>query len=461
MNLLIDVPRSLEAPPRLTRSQIVQKIGSGTSRYPRPGGVLVPRPLAGLCNSLSASSNDRKQCGREIVLRVARAQRCLPPEVLDLEMPHPSTVLCTLPIEDRTRGVLDRLLPLISKEPLWTVGSYLCIPQFGARCLVDLLAAREEATRGDSARAGEAGSPPASEPEGSLIPLKAVDVGRLDDIARLLRQSMPIGGSDLARLLVGEGLAAERVTLDQLASVYRGLNRPAPFRVVEARGAEIAVAADTHGFAATVMATAARMVSQWGVSTVASLVQRLGMRRSAANSRSLVCRLLVSLPRLRWLDAAMEWFSFLGDRSHLSRGIAKIFAVADRVSMRELRLALRKGQSRAPHVPAAVLERYLCDVAGCEIGPDGVHICVLDQPTLKLAGDEARVARLLSGRRTQMPITELTDLASSASLPPARVRKVLLSSPLFLRTRGEQVRLVGSRTRHYSRSSPRSAESSQ
>jgi hypothetical protein len=79
----------------------------------------------------------------------------------------------------------------------------------------------------------------------------------------------------------------------------------------------------------------------------------------------------------------MEWFSFLGDRSHLARRIAK-----------------------------------------------------------------ALVAKLLSGGRPQLAITELTDLASSASVPPARVRRVLLSSPLFLRTRGEQVRLVGHRTRH-------------
>jgi hypothetical protein len=95
-----------------------------------------------------------------------------------------------------------------------------------------------------------------------------------------------------------------------------------------------------------------------------------------------------------------------------------------------------------------VLERYLCEIAGCAIEPEGVHVCVRDQHAVKLAGDEALVAKLLSGGRPQLAITELTDLASSASVPPARVRRVLLSSPLFLRTRGEQVRLVGHRTRH-------------
>jgi hypothetical protein len=395
------------------------------------------------------SSDDRKQCGREIVLLVARAQRCLPRAVIDLEMPHPSTVLHALPIEDRTRGVLDRLLPLISREPLWTVGRYLRIPHFGARCLVDLLAAQEEsAAHLDLSRAIVPGSPAALESDGGVVPLTGVDFGRLDDIARVLEQSMPIAGADLGRLLIQEGLATERVTLGHLASAYRRLGRPAPFLVITCDGLEIAVARSNHGFAATVTATAARLISQCGLSTVASLVRRVGMHRSAATSRSLVCRLLVALPRLRWLDAAMEWFSFLGDRSHLARRITKVFAVADRVPIRELRAALRKGQPRALRVPATVLERYLCEIAGCAIEPEGVHVCVRDQHAVKLAGDEALVAKLLSGGRPQLAITELTDLASSASVPPARVRRVLLSSPLFLRTRGEQVRLVGHRTRH-------------
>ena len=450
MNLYVEVPRGPEASPRLTRSQLAQKLGAGKNGYPRPGGVLLPRALAVVCRSLSATSPDRRQRGREIVLCVARSQRCLPPALLDHEMPHPSAVLHTLPIEDRTRGVLDRLLPLIAKEPFWTVARYLRIPKFGARCLVDLLAAHEETPRGESAggdlpRAG-ATSPTSSGDAGrTVVPFTSIDLGRLDDIARLLGQLLPISGPELGPLLVEEGLASAPVTLEHLAGVYRRMDRPLPFRLVTCGGTEIAVASDNPGFAATVAATAVRLVSHWGLSTVASLVERVGVLRSAPTSRSLACRLLVALPRLRWLDGAMEWFSFVGDRSRLARGIAKVFAVADRVSMRELRVALGKGQPRAPRVPTVVLERYLSEIAGCEIESGGVRVRV-PEPRAKLAGDEALVAKLLSRAGAQLDIGELTALASSASLPAARVRRVIRSSPLFFRTRGHQVRLVGRRT---------------
>ncbi len=368
MNLYVDVPRAPATSSRLTRSQVAQKIGSHSNGYPRPTGVLVPRALADLYPTLADSTQSRRQRGRDVVLRIERSLRRLPPAVLERAMPHPSTVLSALPIEDRTRSVLDRLLPLIAKEPTWTVERYLRIPQFGARCLVDLLAACEEraldAGPGKAARTlVDAGADSAR----TVVPFTPVDLGRLDDIARLLARLLPISGAELGRVLVDEGVASAPVALAHLIAVYRGLDRPIPFRMVMCGGMEIAVAADNHGFAATVTSTAVRLVSHWGLSTVDSLINRVAVLRSAPANRAFACRLLVALPRLRWLDDAMEWFSFLGDRSRLARAIAKMFAVARRVSIRDLRRALEKGRARGPELPTPVLERYLEDIAGCQI----------------------------------------------------------------------------------------------
>jgi hypothetical protein len=158
MNVFLAVPRDREIPSetpvRLSRSQLVQKIGA-RGFYPRARGVLIPRPLLGICRQaqlddvgalapMLSSVENRRDLGRAVVSAVAKAFRRFPEEILDLEMPHPSTVLRSLAVEDRTRNALDRLLPLIEKESTWTVARYLEIPKFGARCLVDLLAAREE-----------------------------------------------------------------------------------------------------------------------------------------------------------------------------------------------------------------------------------------------------------------------------------------------------------------------------
>ena len=139
---------------RLSRSQVAQKVGA-RGHYPRPLGVLVPRPLveilceAGFPTAGAAAppaADGRRETGREVVRVVARAFRRFPETFLSLEMPHPRSALA-LAIEDRTRNVIERLLPLIGREPTWTVARYLEIPQFGARCLVDLLAAIEEEDR--------------------------------------------------------------------------------------------------------------------------------------------------------------------------------------------------------------------------------------------------------------------------------------------------------------------------
>jgi hypothetical protein len=153
MNDLAGVPYDLFAPPRLSRSQVTQKVGA-RGRYPRPAGVVVPGALIEICRKshlpgagevAPASSEGRRQMGREVVQIVARALRRLPQATLELEMPHPRVALA-LAIEDRTRNAIERLLPLIGKQPTWTVARYLEIPQFGARCLVDLLAALQEST---------------------------------------------------------------------------------------------------------------------------------------------------------------------------------------------------------------------------------------------------------------------------------------------------------------------------
>ena len=375
MDLFTDVPHAFSASAHLTRLQCAQKLGARKHDFPRPLGVLLPRALAGICRAPSSSAGDPKQAGRAIVLRVSRTLRNLPDDLLTRALPHPSAVLHALPIEDRTRGVLDRLLPLLAREATWTVERYLHIPKFGARCLVDLLAAHEEAGGATTPLLGAARPPAgtAAQSGRTVVPFTPVDLGRLDDISRLLRRSLPMVESDAAHLLMCERLASRPITLEHLAAIYRAISQPAPFRVVASGETPVAVAADNHGFSATVSATAARLVSRWGVSTVATVVRQLAALRPSAASRAIVARLLVALPRLRWLDDRMGWFSLAGDRSPLRLAVDKAVSVAGRVPLRALRSALATGRPRAPRPPAAVLARYLSEVADCEIAPTGVR----------------------------------------------------------------------------------------
>jgi hypothetical protein len=353
------------APPRLNRSQLAQKLGARDNDYPRPHGVLVPRALGDLYARDLTASADRKHIGRDVVSQTSRALRSLGRDVLDLPMPHPSIALRSLALENRTRSVIDRLLPLLAKEPHWTVGRYLQIPSFGARCLVDMLAACEEA-----------------------------------DVS----PSQPLA--------------------------------PAP------TAGHLAPTGNGRGFSATVLATAARLISFWGLATVASIVHRVRLVKAFDTRKAMVCRLLVALPQLRWLDDQMDWFSFAGDDSRLARAVGKVFAVCDRIDLRELRCALNKGRPRADRVPRAVLERYLSEIADVEIDGRWLRRRAAE-PAVGLTASEAVLVDLLHRAGGRADVRALRAGASARDVAPETVEALLRDSPLFLHDARLCVRLVG------------------
>jgi hypothetical protein len=363
------------APPLLNRSQLAQKIGARDNDYPRPHGVLVPRALEEICTRPLIPIKDRKalrkDVGRDVVTQTSRALRSLGRELLELPMLHPSVALRSLALENRTRNVIDRLLPLIAREPHWTVGRYLGIPSFGARCLVDMLAACEEAN---------------ASPEQMPAPM----------VTTMTAAAGPIG------------LSVE----------------------------------DRRGFTATVTATAARLVSFWGLATVQSIIDRVRLVKAFDASKPMVCRLLVGLAQLRWLDGEMEWFSFSGDGSRLARAVGQVFAVCDRIDLPELRTALDKGRPRAEHVPRSVLERYLSEIAGIELDSRWLRRRS-PEPAVALTSHEVVLVELLDRAGGAVDVRSLRAGAAMRGVPPETVEALLRDSPLFLRASRLRIRLVG------------------
>jgi hypothetical protein len=119
-----------------------------------------------------------------------------------------------------------------------------------------------------------------------------------------------------------------------------------------------------------VCAKAMRLASRWGLSTVGTIAARVRLEHTRPVSEDFTRRALETLPRLRWLDDAREWFSLTDDASPLHANVHAVLAREPRMELYLLwRAITRSGRNSARHVgvPEAVLRRYLQDIADCEI----------------------------------------------------------------------------------------------
>ncbi|HXI55251.1 MAG TPA: hypothetical protein VNO55_04295, partial [Polyangia bacterium] len=195
-------------------------------------------------------------------------------------------------------------------------------------------------------------------------------LARLDAISTLLRSAMPVSASQLNRLLLEQGLTRKPVSVVALLSEYARAELTPPFRILRAQGVEILVSPGSVDLSARIVSTTAHCIADWGLTSIEVVADRVRAAEGSLASEDRVRRLLMALPRLRWLDEGADWFSFTGERSRLRRAVRKILAVADRVLFADLRSALAKGRSYLLHAPLRALERYLSDLADCEVDGD-------------------------------------------------------------------------------------------
>ncbi|HVZ73528.1 MAG TPA: hypothetical protein VHJ20_14215 [Polyangia bacterium] len=359
-----------DAATRLPLEKFTAKVGGGFRQYPRPGGVLLPAALAPLELGLRVparvpaglADEERLDRGRFVVEAVARSMKALPAGFLAAPLPSPLAVVGACPIEQRTRNVLERLAPLCRQEgrgATWTVARYLRVPKLGARCLVDVLAAHEESRAltnvGDGTRAANddgADAPPAE---------------WLRELAGRVADQLPLTRADLDDLLARDGRGGAIPSLGALARAFHDVGLVAPFRVVRRGGAEIAISPGAVGVVAPVYENAARQVTAWGLTSVDDVVERVAALGASPVSRTVARRLLVALPRLRWLDVERTWFSLANERSAAGRAVARAFLSARALPVDALVASLAVRHAAFRRAPAEVVARYLADVAGCNV----------------------------------------------------------------------------------------------
>jgi hypothetical protein len=247
------------------------------------------------------------------------------------------------------------------------------------------------------------------------VPLSDRVVGRL-----------PVSAQRLEELLRGEGLARPPRNLAQLARLCRVQAGRVPFRVVRCGGMEIAVARAEHAVATSAL----RLVRHWGLVSVQAVMDRARALTTEPVTAPTAFAVLDALLRTRWLGADRRWFSFLDPHGQLETSLGKIFSIAPRVRLDELRAALAKGLPGAQHAPTEALGRYLVDLGRCTI--DGVFVRRAPAAgTSRPTRQEAAVVKLLEAAGRELEIGVLRRRARAVGLPRTTVNQLVRLSPLF------------------------------
>ena len=384
------------------------------SAYPRQGEAILPRALARLVKA-STDAGARTLAGRDlgalgagawndlggdesrhlgmlVVEQVAGALRRRPRGVLRLAMPDPAAAMQQLRLEPRTERVLLRWIAAAPGEGRWTVARYLSIPGFGARALVDVMAALE------SARA--AGLP------GALRPIGPAWSG-----ARPARTAVPLVDAR-------------------------------PFHAVEIGGARIRVAQPDVTAARTAYAIASRSVYNWGATTVRRVAEQLEVLVAGTRRPVFVEQILTAVATFQWLDRDRGWFWFTGRPNRLLADLAKVLAVAARVSSARLWTALCRAR-QGPETPPRSLLPSLCSALPGASIVDDVVVSRHSPGPVRLTHAEGRLVGIFRRSARPLPAAELRAEGRVDGLPWRTIRRLLGWSPLFEPLSGGRYALIG------------------
>ncbi|HVZ72463.1 MAG TPA: hypothetical protein VHJ20_08820 [Polyangia bacterium] len=262
---------------------------------------------------------------------------------------------------------------------------------------------------------------------------------RVGALATAIERHLPLRPEEVPAVLAAIGAPVRDV--DELVLFFKDTGRAAPFRFVRRGGAQILVAPTALAASEAVLMEASHLVFHWGLCTVEMIGERLGSLAKPTLPDVAVARVLASIPRLRWLDDARRWFSFVGSRSRMRAAVGKVFGVFNVVALADLTAALGKRLKALELAPHTAIRTYLSQVAGCELDGDVVRAGA-GLARAPLDRGERAVVDLIASHGGVLARGKLHHLAEAAGLRLAAVRQIILTSPLVL-ANDLELRLVG------------------
>lgn len=216
-------------------------------------------------------------------------------------------------------------------------------------------------------------------------------------IVEIIRDRIPCRAAHLEALLAVEGIIGKGTKLEAILRVFDIANLPRPCELLGSRGSQIAITEEHVSEATMIRSVAVKQTRKFGCTHIDAVHQYLPKKVVKRVSASLITSIVKNHAGFRWLDQESGWFWLKRKKgsNRLKNRIQKVLCVAPKISIAELRGALRRDY-RAYVVPPVRVLREFCDqISGCHVSGEFVVSDEIKEPDAVLKGDELLIVKIL------------------------------------------------------------------
>jgi len=266
----------------------------------------------------------------------------------------------------------------------------------------------------------------------------------LEAISFIARHT-PGVAEEIEAKLQSAGLSSRPFRVEGVIRAAELLGQSAPFKVTETQRARL-VHSLSPGTLDAIVRVARRAIEQWGVASLATVLEDVGRVAPEAADRRLIADVLTSAGDLRWLDQPLEWFWLPGvSRNPLVRRIRKVLAVVNPVRFTELCAAVtRDRRSHDDSPPPAVLLELCRQLPGVRVAGESVEADPGAHPHEALGELEKAIVDVLAEHGGVMRRTVLAGICRKRGVNRSSFYSALTHSPVFVSYPAGVLGLVGS-----------------
>ena len=188
---------------------------------------------------------------------------------------------------------------------------------------------------------------------------------------------------DVEQELCKLGLTARQFRVESIIATAKWTGMPTPLIVDQSTGARLLLTrSDDSGWARLIDVRARRTVSKYGVANFVEIKAELAEVAGSFADPKIVAGIISAMPHYEALGQGWFWLRE-GSRNHMLTIVRKVFAVAPRIHISEMRAAIAndpRGMGFAP--PKEVVARFCKSAVDCEVDDD---FLIIRKPHLQRA----------------------------------------------------------------------------